>query len=106
MSVLNVFFVYNRSEMERLVGSPVTGFANWSADAIFLVCSPDWRSFEKHEFAHIITMGIWGTPHETSRWMVEGIAIAADGWCREYLEETVKGDRPIDVEKINNPGCG
>ena len=82
--VLNVFFVDDRAEMERIVGSPFTGLANWGADAIFLVFAPDWRSFEKHEFAHIVTMGMWGSPHEDSRWMIEGIAIAADGWCREY----------------------
>lgn len=86
---LNVFFVDDRAEMERIVGSPVTGLANWSADAIFLVFAPDWRSFEKHEFAHIITMGVWGTPHESSRWMIEGIAIAADGWCREYSVDEI-----------------
>lgn len=88
-AVLQVFFVDDRSEMERITGRPVTGFAHWGANAIFLVCSPEWRSFEKHEFAHILTMGRWGPPHESSRWMVEGIAIAADGWCREFSLDAI-----------------
>jgi hypothetical protein len=86
---LNVFFVDDRPDMERITGRPVTGFAHWGADSIFLVCSPEWRSFEKHEFAHIVTMGEWGPPHETSRWMIEGIAIAADGWCQEYSVDAI-----------------
>lgn len=87
--VLDVFYVDTREEMARIVGRPVTGYANWGADAIFLVVAPDWRSFEKHEFAHLITMGRWGPPHDTSRWMVEGICIAADGWCREFSVDAI-----------------
>jgi hypothetical protein len=86
---LNVFYVNSRQEMEQIVGSPVTGLANWSANAIFVVCSPEWRSFEEHEFTHNITMGSWGSPHETSRWMIEGISIASDGWCREYTVDEI-----------------
>ena len=86
---LDVFYLNSREEMKRIVGSPVTGFANWSAKAIFVVCSPQWRSFEKHEFTHNVTMGIWGRPHEKSGWMVEGISIACDGWCRGYSVDEI-----------------
>jgi hypothetical protein len=88
-AVLNVFYVDDRKEMERIVGNPVSGYANWSASGIFLVVAPDWRSFEKHEFGHIITMGVWGAPHPSSRWMIEGICIAADGWCGEYSVDEI-----------------
>jgi hypothetical protein len=87
--VLNVFYVDNRNEMERITGSPVTGFANWDANGIFLVFAPDWRGFEKHEFAHVVTMGVWGAPHPSSNWMIEGICIAADGWCREFSVDQI-----------------
>ncbi len=97
---LNMFYLNSRKEMKQIVGQPVTGFAHWSANAIFVVFNPEWRSFEKHEFTHIITMGAWGAPDDTSRWMVEGIAVACDGWCREYTVDQIayyylsKGELP------------
>jgi hypothetical protein len=81
---LNVFYLESRDEMEAIVGKPYTGFANWSAKCIFLVLNPERRSFERHEFAHIVTMGLWGRPNPTSRWMIEGIPVYCDGWCQEY----------------------
>jgi hypothetical protein len=87
--VLNVFFVDTREEMERIVGRPVSGYANWGASGIFLVFAPGWRSFETHEFAHIITMGVWGAPHASSTWMIEGLCIASDGWCREFSVDEI-----------------
>ncbi len=87
--LLRVFYLESRDEMKRIVGRPYSGFANWEADGIFLVLSPEWRSFEKHEFTHVITMGIWGPPDVTSSWMIEGIAIYSDGWCREYTVDEI-----------------
>jgi hypothetical protein len=87
--ILNIFYVDSREEMNTLVGMPATGYADWTGSGIFLVVSPEWRSFEKHEFAHIITMGAWGRPDPTSRWMTEGIAIYADGWCRESTTDEI-----------------
>lgn len=81
---LNVVYLESRSEMEAIIGKPYSGLANWSADCIFLVVNPEWRSFERHEFAHIVTMGLWGRPDSTSGWMIEGIPVYCDGWCQEY----------------------
>jgi hypothetical protein len=81
--ILNVFYLDSRDQMKRIVGSTYAGFSDWGGNAIFLVLNPEWRSFEKHEFTHVITMGVWGPPDETSRWMIEGIAVYSDGWCRE-----------------------
>jgi len=86
---LNIFYVESRDEMKRIVGHPYSGFADWEASGIFLVLNPEWRSFEKHEFTHVITMGVWGPPDVTSRWMIEGIAICSDGWCREYTVDEI-----------------
>jgi hypothetical protein len=86
---LNVFYVESREEMNQMIGRPVTGFAAWGANAIFLVVNPEWRSFEKHEFAHIVTMGRWGYPAESSRWMIEGIAVFCDEFCRQYTVDDV-----------------
>lgn len=87
--LLNVFYLESRDEMKRIIGRPYSGFSNWSANAIFIVLNPEWRSFEKHEFTHIVTMGGWGYPHSTSQWMIEGIAVYSDGWCREYSVDEI-----------------
>jgi hypothetical protein len=86
---LNVFYVESRAEMESLIGRPVTGFSAWGVNTIFLVVNSDWRSFEKHEFTHIVTMGRWGYPDPGSSWMIEGISIYCDGWCREFTVDQI-----------------
>jgi hypothetical protein len=86
---LNVFYLDSREEMERIIGRPYAGFSNWGANGVFLVLNPEWRSFEKHEIAHMVTMGMWGPPHETSLWMIEGVAVFCDGWCREFTVDEV-----------------
>ncbi len=83
-SELTAFYVESREEMKRIVGRPYSGFSDWTTNAIFIVLNAEWRSFEKHEFTHVVTMGGWGPPDVTSRWMIEGIAIYCDGWCRQY----------------------
>jgi hypothetical protein len=88
-SVLNVFYLESREEMKRIVGRPYSGFSDWSANAIFIVLNPKWRSFEKHEFAHVVTMGLWGSPDADSKWMIEGIAVYCDGWCRQYTVDEI-----------------
>jgi hypothetical protein len=87
--ILNVFYLNSRDEMKQAIGMPVTGFAAWGYNSIFLVVNPEWRSFEKHEFTHNVTMGRWGSPAPSSRWMIEGISIYVDGWCREYTVDEV-----------------
>jgi hypothetical protein len=86
---LRAFYLESREEMERAMGRPVTGYSDWGGNAIFIVLNPDWRSFEMHEFTHVVTMGTWGPPHDSCGWMIEGIAIAIDGWCREYSVDEV-----------------
>lgn len=34
-------------------------------------------------------MGVWGPSDVTSSWMIEGIAICSDGWCREYTVDEI-----------------
>lgn len=82
--LIRVFYIESREEMNRIVGQPVSGFADWTASSVFIVLNPEWRSFEKHEITHVLTMELWGRPSSSSRWMIEGVAVFCDGWCREY----------------------
>jgi hypothetical protein len=86
---LRAFYVTTREEMTRIMGRPVAGYSDWGGNAIYIVLNPEWRSFEVHEFTHVVTMGVWGSPHDTCGWMVEGIANSVDGWCQEYAIDEV-----------------
>lgn len=86
---LHVFYVDSREQMEQIAGRPVSGLASTSEHGVLLVVNPDWRSFEVHEITHIVTLGRWGDPHPSSRWMIEGISIAADGWCRTWTVDQI-----------------
>lgn len=86
---LTVFYVDTREEMKELVGHPVTGYAVWSEDCVFLVCSSEWRSFDTHEIAHVVSINTWEFPNEASRWMLEGVPILVDGWCAEYTVDEI-----------------
>lgn len=97
---INVFYLDSRSQMREAVGQPYTGFAAWSSDAIFVVCHPEWRSFEKHELIHLFSMGLWGHPDNSSRWMVEGLAVFGDGFCGNY---TVDELASLIVNADENP---
>lgn len=85
---LNVFYVDSRQQMEQMVGSPVTGYSDWTGSGVFLVCNPEWRSFDTHEIAHVLSIGQWGWPTQNSRWIIEGLPIAIDGWCQEIDIDT------------------
>ncbi|HSA56383.1 MAG TPA: hypothetical protein VLE53_11820 [Gemmatimonadaceae bacterium] len=84
---IDVFFVESRSEMARLTGAGVTGFAHVLARAVFLVTNPDWRAFERHEIMHIVAGNAWGHVPTRNAWLIEGLAQAADGYCAGYPNE-------------------
>jgi hypothetical protein len=79
---IRVIYVDDRAQMKRLIGRPYSGYADWTGRGVFLVCNAGWRSFDTHEIAHILTRGRWGDPVAGSRWMIEGIPVAVDGWCQ------------------------
>jgi hypothetical protein len=78
---LDVFFVDSRTQMDTLVGAPVTGFAQMDSAAVFLVTNPGWRAFERHEIMHVLAVAAWGRPTPPGAWIQEGLAQFADGWC-------------------------
>lgn len=79
---LRVIYVDDRGQMQQLIGHRYTGYSDWTGHGVFLVCNPEWRSFDTHEITHVLTMGRWGPPVEQSAWMIEGLPIAVDGWCQ------------------------
>ncbi len=79
---VDLFYVDGRADMERLTGSPVTGFAYHDDDAIVLVFNAAWRAFERHELTHVVTLRTWGPAAGPAS--VEGIATFVDGECGGY----------------------
>ena len=79
---LRVIYVDDREQMQQAIGHRYTGYSDWTGHGVFLVCNPEWRSFDTHEITHVLSMGRWGLPVDHSAWMIEGLPIAVDGWCQ------------------------
>lgn len=80
--LLHLFYVDGREDMEKLTGSPVTGFSYFDDHAIVVVFNDNWRAFERHELTHIVTLGSWTRPAGPA--VVEGLATWVDGRCGGY----------------------
>ena len=81
-NTVDVFYVDSRHDMERLVGRPVAGFSYFDDDAVVVVFNSTWRAFERHELAHVVTLGTWPSPAGDA--VVEGLATYVDGYCGGY----------------------
>jgi len=81
---LDVFYVDSRDDMRRLTGQPVTGMAYTDDDVVVLVFNEEWRAFERHELAHVISRRVWGEPGDPFAATLEGLAVYVDGDCGGY----------------------
>ena len=70
--ILHVFYVDGRDDMEALTGTPVTGYSYFDDNALALVFNAEWSPFERHELAHVLTLGGWPDPGDMA--VVEGLA--------------------------------
>ena len=86
---IHLFYVQSREEMEQLVGRGTTGSTEWESNSIFLVCNPEWPSFDQHEIVHAVTLNIWGLPAEPVLWIREGLAVYIDGHCGGYTVDEI-----------------
>jgi len=86
---LRVIYLDDREQMQQLIGHAYSGYADWTGHGVFLVCNPEWRSFDTHEITHVLSMGRWGPSDERSSWMIEGLPIAVDGWCQSAAVDPI-----------------
>jgi hypothetical protein len=86
-SLFHVFYVDTREDMAALTGAPATGFSYFSDGAVVLVFNSDWQPFERHELAHVVTLGSWPTPGDMA--VVEGLATYLQGQCGGYPNGSV-----------------
>lgn len=81
---VDVFFFDTRDQLIDFVRVPATGYADWASSSVFLVCNPTWRAFDTHEITHVVSIDTWGVPAEPVWWIREGLAVYADGRCRDH----------------------
>lgn len=102
--ILDVFFLEDRTQMERLVGVDATGFAERATGSVFLVTNAGWRPFERHEIMHVLAWRLWGEPAEPAAWIQEGLAQFADGACGGYaiddLVVALAGGRYVPLDTL------
>ena len=89
---VDVFFFDTRADLIAFVGVPATGYADWESSSVFLVFSPTWRAFDTHEIAHVVSINTWGVPVEPIWWIREGLAVYADGRCREHTVQALAAE--------------
>lgn len=105
---VDVFYIGSREEMIALVGVRATGYADWRSSSVFLVCNPEWRTFDVHEITHVIAASLWGVPAEPVWWIREGLSVAVDGRCRDHGVDQVaaemlrRGDLPNPRDLIEH----
>jgi hypothetical protein len=78
----HLFYVDDRSDVAALTGAPATGYSFFEDAAVVLVFNEKWRPFERHELAHVVTLGTW--PHPAGMAVVEGLATYVEGECGGY----------------------
>lgn len=80
-------FLNSRKEMKQQVGSPATGWTNMWTQEIHVVANDSEdrivKTPIKHEIMHMITMTLWGYPHDNLIWLNEGMATYAGDDCNE-----------------------
>ena len=81
-TTLDLFYVDSRDDMANLTGYSVTGYTYFKESAVVVVFNAGWRSLERHEMAHAVTLGTWPEPHGIA--VVEGVATFVDGECGGY----------------------
>lgn len=102
---LDVFYVDAREDMQRLTGSPVTGFAFIESQTVVLVFNEEWRAFERHEVTHVISRNTWREPGEPTAATLEGFATFVDGYCGGYeigraVRTVLERDSLLDWEPL------
>lgn len=102
---VDVFYVDAREDMERLTGSPVTGFAFTEDQTVVLVYNENWRAFERHELTHVISLSHWGEPGEPRAATLEAFATFVDGDCGGYeigrlVRTVLERDAALDWESL------
>jgi hypothetical protein len=86
---IDLFYIETRPQMEALIGGRATGFAQPSARAVFLVTSPAWRAFARHEIMHVVSGLQWGRALPGNDWLQEGLAQFADGDCAGFQNSDI-----------------
>jgi hypothetical protein len=89
VDTINAQFVSSREEMKQNIGYSPSGAAFPQMRTIWFVANKDLGPPIKHEFMHMITIGLWGQPPQESDWLKEGIAAYAENSCNGFTVEQI-----------------
>jgi hypothetical protein len=81
---IDVFYLSSREQMRLFVGARPKALAVPSHNFVFFVYSDDVRPYHRHEILHLVAMEHWGQPAYPADWIVEGLAVFAEGECLDY----------------------
>ncbi|MGH7551696.1 MAG: hypothetical protein ACREMQ_01545 [Longimicrobiales bacterium] len=81
---IDVFYLSSREEMQLFIGARPKALAVPSHNFVFFVYSVDVRPYHRHEILHLVALDHWGQPAQPADWIVEGLAVFAEGACLEY----------------------
>jgi len=80
---LELVFVQSPDEVRQLAGRAATGLALPATQQAFFVVTATRLPALRHELMHLLAYQAWGPPAAPGTWLVEGLAIYADGaQCR------------------------
>jgi hypothetical protein len=82
-------FVSSREEMKQYIGYSPSGAAFPQVKTIWFVANKELSPPIKHEFMHMITIGLWGQPPQETDWLKEGIAAYAENSCNGFTVEQI-----------------
>jgi hypothetical protein len=82
-------FVDSREEMKKNIGGRPSGEAYPQFKKVWFVANKDSGPPIKHEFMHMISIGLWGQPPPESDWMKEGIAAFAENSCNGFTVQQI-----------------
>jgi hypothetical protein len=82
--IIDVFYLSSREQIQLFIGARPKALAVPSHNFVFFVYSDDVRPYHRHEILHLVALDHWGQAAHPADWIVEGLAVFAEGECLEY----------------------
>src|SRR5574341_967068 len=81
---IDLFYLDSREKMIPALGTQPAGWSEHQSNTVLLACNENIRPFHRHEIMHVLSMNLWKMPPLLEAWLLEGLAVYADGPCGGY----------------------
>jgi hypothetical protein len=82
--IIDLFYLDSREKMIPALGAQPAGWSEHQSNTVLLACNENIRPFHRHEIMHVLSMNLWKMPPLLEAWLLEGLAVYADGPCGGY----------------------